>query len=254
MTVIINIVGIGRGSGKTALVEAITRKLSKRVNVWTVKHISTFFDTADKDTWRHLSAGSKATLAVTKNEIITIRKSATASLGEALTEIPQNADLLLIEGFKKSGYSKVVVAQKKEDAREVLNMVSHVFAIYGGEKAKTNWKEVDGVPVMRLTKLISTIEGMVLTDIANRLPRSNCRRCGFPSCDDLAHSILAGKATLQRCNSLLEPAVCLTINDKSVHMSSFPRELVKNIVLGIVSSLTGVEENRIGHLNLDIKV
>jgi molybdopterin-guanine dinucleotide biosynthesis protein MobB len=97
LAVVIHIIGIGRESGKTTLIENITRKLSERFNVWTVKHISTSFDTHDKDTWRHLYAGAKTVIAVTNSEIITIKKSAEASLEEALREIPEDADLILVE-------------------------------------------------------------------------------------------------------------------------------------------------------------
>ena len=254
MTVKVNIVGVGRRSGKTALVEAITKKLSKRFNVWTVKHISKSFDTADKDTWRHFHAGAKVVVAVTNNEIITIKKSTVTSLDAVLLEVHDKVDLLLVEGFKKSNYPKIVVAQKIEDVREVLSVVSEVFAIYGGEAAERDWKAIEGVPVMRLMTLISLIEKLILNDVVKKLPGLNCKSCGFPTCEAFAQSMLNDEATLDMCKALLEAGVSLTVNGEIIYLSPFPGEFIRNTVLGMVGSLKGIDKSGINRVHLDIEV
>lgn len=76
-TRIIAVVG-GKKSGKTTAVEALTRELTKRgYQVAAVKHISEegfSFDTEGKDTWRFAQAGAKTIIAVSPNEVVTIKK------------------------------------------------------------------------------------------------------------------------------------------------------------------------------------
>ena len=91
MPFIINVVGIGRKSGKTSLIEVLVRGLSKRgYRVATVKHISEgSFDTTDKDTWKHLHAGAIQVIAVSPNEIVSIRKLDEPTLNIAVKEIEE---------------------------------------------------------------------------------------------------------------------------------------------------------------------
>lgn len=170
MTVIINIIGVGRRSGKTTLIEAMTRELSKRFTIWTVKHISTSFDTADKDTWRHIQAGAKGVIAVTNCDIVIIKRNK-ASFEMALEEIPKNVNLILVEGFKESNYPKIIAAQKVYDVRKVLSVASQVFAIYETQVSESDEKKIEGIPVIsKVETLISKVEEMILNDAKNKLP------------------------------------------------------------------------------------
>ena len=93
LPLIINIVGIGRASGKTSLVEFLTKRLRQRhYRVSTVKHISKAFDTVHKDTWRHLDAGALTVVAATPNELISIKKIQNPSLEATL--IPFSSALI----------------------------------------------------------------------------------------------------------------------------------------------------------------
>ncbi|MFH0897807.1 MAG: molybdopterin-guanine dinucleotide biosynthesis protein B [Candidatus Bathyarchaeota archaeon] len=253
LTVFINIVGIGRESGKTTLIETIIQRLSDRFNIWTLKHISTSFDTADKDTWRHLHAGAKTVIAVTGNEIVTIKKSSDTFLDEDLREIPESVDLLLIEGFKKSDCPKIIVAQNIDDARKVLGDVSRVFAIHLSEASASDLEAVDGKPVLKLEALVSKVEKMVLSNSLKKLPGLNCKRCGFPTCEGLADAISKGEATLDQCNIISDETINLTVDGKHVFLSSFPREIIRNIILGMVDSLKNIERKKGSNITLEIK-
>ncbi|MCJ7632294.1 molybdopterin-guanine dinucleotide biosynthesis protein B [Candidatus Bathyarchaeota archaeon] len=254
MTVIVNIIAAGRQSGKTDLIEVLTTKLSQHHNLWTVKHISTSFDTAEKDTWRHLRAGAKGVVAVTQEEIITIKRGLNPSLERAVADIPDNIHLILVEGFKTSNYPKIVVGRKMDYIKDVITRASHVFAIYGGAIVEGEGNTVEGIPILTLKSLLSILEKMILTDIVEKLPRLNCKRCGFSSCTALAKEIGKNRADFDRCTVISESKVSLSVDGKPIYLSSFPHEFIRHTVFGLVRSLKGIDENKMAHVHLDIRV
>jgi len=167
LTVIINVIGFGRRSGKTTLIEAICRKLADRFHIWTVKHISSSFDSAHKDTWRHLHAGAKAVIAISPEETIILKKNCELPLDRVLHEVPLNVTLILIEGFKKSNYPKIVVAHNVDEARKIIENTSQVFAIFMNS-AENELEKVDGIPILKLDEVIQKIEEMIREDLTKQ--------------------------------------------------------------------------------------
>ena len=251
MTVILNVVGSARESGKTTLIEAITRRLSRRFSIWTVKHISSSFDTASKDTWRHLHAGAATVIAVTSSEQITIKKG-TRALERVLSEIPRSVDLVLVEGFKTSRYPKIITARRLADAGKVLNAVTQVFAIYLVGESRDHTETVAGTPILALNPLILEVERMIFRDHLCKLPDIDCKTCGFPTCETYASAVLKGEATFDQCTLISDEAVNLTVNDKPILLSSFPKEIFRNTVLGLIGSLKGVDVRNVSHVCLEI--
>ncbi len=130
-----------KDGGKTRLIEALTRELSKRgYKVETVKHIPhTDFtiDTPNTDTWRHAQAGARTVVAVSPHEIVVIRKAleADASLDEALklTESDE-VDIVIIEGFKRQikdrlDIPKIVVLKSKDDVHFLDSQKNVIMAV-----------------------------------------------------------------------------------------------------------------------------
>jgi len=131
LCLIINVIGIGRNSGKTYVIEDLIKNLRERgYSVFTVKHIHTGqFDTPQKDTWRHLRAGAEGVIVVTPKEIIRIKKSISPSIKEAIKEISENVDIVLVEGFKKSEGPKIISAQTSEEVKHLANQVKGIIAV-----------------------------------------------------------------------------------------------------------------------------
>ena len=103
-------------SGKTTLIEKVIRALTARgYQVATVKHTHKAFmiDAEGKDSWRHRAAGAKtvilsssaqfAVLSGTKEEL---------TIEDILQRFADDADLLIVEGFKRDAYSKIEVYRK----------------------------------------------------------------------------------------------------------------------------------------------
>lgn len=258
MPLVINVVGRGRGSGKTSIIEEITRKISDRnFQVATIKHISAeTFDTPNKDTWRHFKAGASSVLALTSGEIIHIKMTEKPSLTQALEIIGNEVDIVLVEGFKDSTNAKILVGEKSSDVNNLLPKLENVIAISG--KVTSNPYEIDkitgDVPILKIEKLLSLIEEMLIGETIKKLPGLNCKQCGYNSCMDMGKAILRGVASTDDCKTLMNTDVKLMIDNEIIHLSPFPRDFIKNVVIGMTKSLKGVELDNANFLELKINL
>lgn len=255
MPLVLNVIGIGRKSGKTSLIESMTRELTERkYKVSTIKHISKgSFDTAQKDTWKHLEAGAEEVISLSPREMVSIKRISEPLLDMAIEEIGEDSDLILVEGFKKTGYPKVIVAQTLEEAKELVKTIEEVFAISGLISETTELKSFKGIPILEPNELTSKLEGMILENMVKRLPKLNCKKCGYDSCGALAQAILRKEASIDHCKSLLDEEVILMVDGKRVFLSEFPKNFMMNTVLGMINSLKGVEREK-SKISLSIKI
>lgn len=126
-------------SGKTTLLTRLIPLLEQAgVRVGVIKHDGGHdfeWDQPGKDTWRYREAGASlvAITSKTKTAIIEQRPSSLTSLVERMTQA--GAELVLVEGFKREDFPKLVLLRKPED-QELLQIVSNV-------RAMVTWKSVN---------------------------------------------------------------------------------------------------------------
>ncbi|WP_284943761.1 molybdopterin-guanine dinucleotide biosynthesis protein B [Acidisoma cladoniae] len=102
------------GAGKTTLIrQVITRLVGQGLRVSTLKHAHHAFDIdhPGKDSWEHRKAGASEVLVVSDIRWALMHELNGApepSLGELLGKLAP-ADLVLIEGFKRSDHPKMEV-------------------------------------------------------------------------------------------------------------------------------------------------
>ena len=140
---ILQIVGY-QNSGKTTLVEKIVHALAERkIKVATIKHHGHggFPEVAQKDSERHRKAGAVVS-SVEGAGLLSL-----SSLREewSLQEIIRlyeffEVDIILIEGYKKDSYPKVVLLRSEEDV-ELLHKVENIVAVITWYDAPTNLRE-----------------------------------------------------------------------------------------------------------------
>ncbi|MGH1177976.1 molybdopterin-guanine dinucleotide biosynthesis protein B [Bacillus paranthracis] len=140
---ILQIVGY-QNSGKTTLVEKIVHALAERkIKVATIKHHGHggFPEVAQKDSERHRKAGAVVS-SVEGAGLLSL-----SSLREewSLQEIIRlyeffEVDIILIEGYKKENYPKVVLLRSEEDV-ELLHKVENIVAVITWYDAPTNLRE-----------------------------------------------------------------------------------------------------------------
>ncbi|HFJ9441560.1 MULTISPECIES: molybdopterin-guanine dinucleotide biosynthesis protein B [Bacillus] len=140
---ILQIVGY-QNSGKTTLVEKIVHTLAERkMKVATIKHHGHggFPEVAQKDSERHRKAGAVVS-SVEGAGLLSL-----SSLREdwSLQEIVRlyeffEVDTILIEGYKKESYPKVVLLRSAEDV-ELLHKVENIVAVITWYDAPANLRE-----------------------------------------------------------------------------------------------------------------
>ena len=152
---IVGVAGL-QNSGKTTLIELmVPRIVAAGFSVATVKHIAhddLRVDAAGTDTRRHRQAGARLAVAASPSETVFFHEG-----GRALNDVTRQVaafghfDLVLVEGFKKSGLAKIVVG-----------------AVEHGGKAKWRW---DGTKNGASEIANSLVEGLARERLHARKPR-----------------------------------------------------------------------------------
>ena len=142
MPSIISIVGRS-GSGKTTLLEKLIAELTSRgYRVATAKHIhgDMSFDKPNKDTWRHLEAGSEATIAFSKDSLVLVKPiSQETDLDEIARLLGEDYDIIITEGFKHSGAPKIEVHRREVGAP--LSGITKIIAVATDEPLETGTRQ-----------------------------------------------------------------------------------------------------------------
>ena len=142
MTPIVSVVGKSK-SGKTTLVEKLIQELKSRgYRVATVKHTpgGMTLDETGKDSWRHIEAGSEATIISSPDKIALIKPVArTLSLDEITLLFGEDYDLIITEGFKQDDAPKIEVHRRQ--AGPPLSQVKKLFAIVTDEPLEVKTRQ-----------------------------------------------------------------------------------------------------------------
>jgi len=251
---VIGVVGF-RKSGKTTVVEGLIRELTKRgYSVATAKHISQkgfSMDVKGKDTWRHAVAGANPVVGVSdiKTSVLIKNGMNRFSLDELLGFTPK-ADLILLEGF-----SRIVLSNEH---------VGKIFCVRNKDEYKDFKKKTRGDtiafcslqpledPIMKTREDLHILVKRVLayvdrerriSKILSCLPGLDCKKCGYASCEEMASAVYEGRAKMSDCVVLKvrsELKTEITVNDAEVPIQPFVSEVIRNSVLGMVSSLKGI--------------
>ena len=202
MPPIVSIIGKSK-SGKTTFVEKLIGELKSRgYRVATVKHVpqDLAFDKPDKDSWRHIQAGSDATAIVSPGKVILIRPVAQEpALDEVSRLVGEDYDIILAEGFKQGDAPKIEVHRR--DVGMPLTGVKKLIAIVSDEPLETKAKQFSLEDIKGLADLLE--EGFIKPQREH---------------------------------------ISLYVNDTPVTLTTFPRQIISNILLAVALCLKGVGE------------
>ena len=100
-------------SGKTGYLERLLPELRRRgLKVASVKHVPQHYhaDNPEKDTERHLAAGAQATVACARDAwVLTRPTDGEPELEDIARQLGDEFDIIIAEGFKRSGVPKIEV-------------------------------------------------------------------------------------------------------------------------------------------------
>jgi len=204
MPPIISIIGKSK-SGKTALIEKLVGELKSRgYRVATIKHSpqGMTLDEPDKDSWRHIQAGSEATAIASPGRVVLIKPIAQElTLDQIARFFGEDYDIILAEGFKHSDAPKIEVHRKEV-----------------------------GPPFSRIKKLIAIVTDEPL--------ETKTRQFSLQDIKGIADLLEEGFIKPQR------ERISLYINNIPVVLTTFPKQVITNVILAIASGLKGVGEVR----------
>ena len=202
MPPVISIVGKSN-SGKTTFIEKLIDELNSRgYRVATIKHTpqGMSLDKPDKDSWRHLNAGSEATAISSPDRVIMLKPvSQELSLDEIVRFFGEEYDIILAEGFKQDNAPKIEVHRK--EIGPPLSNVKKIIAIATDEPLETRTRQFSLEDIKGLANLLE--KGFIIPQ---------------------------------------QERLSLYVNKIPVSLSSFPKEIITNLVLAVISSLKGVKE------------
>jgi len=248
-------------SGKTTLIRSLVAELRSRgYRVMSAKHVDLkgfTIDTKGRDTWWHSRAGANPVVCVSDMETTIIYKKAQSDFG--LQELSKYAvkgtDLILLEGFsrwliKDRSVAKMVMVRNKSDYEEYLKDVVRVLCVCSYSSPRVFNSKMMVLNAERdidviVKKVVDFVENEKETyALFNELPKLDCGKCGYKSCLDLARAIKRGKASLENCVTIrLKPKLRsrIVVYGKEIPLQTFVSEIVRRSILGMLSSLKGVE-------------
>ncbi len=156
MAPVISIVGKSK-SGKTTLIEKLIPELKSRgYRVATIKHTrdDVTLDEPGKDSWRHIQAGSEATVIRTSAQVTMIKPMAEASIEDMVHLFAEDYDIILAEGFKHDNAPKIEVHRK--EAGSPLKGVKKLAAIVSDEPLDTRTRQFSLDDITGLVDLLET--------------------------------------------------------------------------------------------------
>lgn len=157
MPSIVAFVGLS-GSGKTTLIEKLIPELTSRgYRIATIKHAShgTTLDEPGKDSYRHIQAGSQATIVLSGDRALFIKPVARdVSLEEIARLFGEDPDIIIAEGFKTSEVPKIEVHRKQ--IGPPLKDLKKLIAIATDEPLETRTRQFSLEDVKPLADFIET--------------------------------------------------------------------------------------------------
>lgn len=221
-------------SGKTTLVQELTRELKQRgLKVFVCKHSHHGFDeNTHTDTYRHKQLADGV---------------AGWSPGESFISWPEEwkpadllrfvrADVALVEGGKGQGWlPRIILAEDAKIAAELAPEAA--LAVYGPEAPEGDYPELEATT--DIPKLADAIEARGF-----RLPNLNCGGCGREDCMGLTRDIVAGTATLAECTAMNAPTK-VTVNGEELPLNPFVAEMLGGGLLGMLKSLKGYAKGKV---------
>lgn len=228
---IVSIVG-KKNTGKTSLTVKVIEELTKRgYKVASIKHShhTMEMDKENTDTWKHKEAGSKVVVGIGSTTFFNVRKEMDLNRLLYLIKHLDDVDFVVIEGFKRYNYPKIITSPEVRDEYTIKEVNSFTIDQQG------------------LEDLVDLIEERG-HDIVDTLFAKNC---GFNAGENIAQEIRDGNISVDDLDDIKS---YLSIDGHVVGLNRFVSDYLKQSVLGVINTLNLEEFNveNIGKIELVI--
>lgn len=238
---VIGIIGYKK-SGKTTLILKLSEELIKRgFKIAVVKHVSKDLDLIISDTSKYQKIVPQIAAISPKEAVIFLKNK--KNLEEIIKYF--EADIVLIEGFKKEkSFPKIVCLREESEKTELfdgLQLATADFVFKETKEKLCDFNILNDEDIKKIAELI--------INRSFKLPNLNCGECGYQDCYSLAREIVKENKTINDCPSL-EPSISVKVNGKTMSINPFIAKITENTITGLLSSLKGF--NR-GDIEIKIK-
>ena len=248
---VIGVIG-HKDSGKTVFVESVVRALTRKgYHVATAKHVNQkgfSMDTEGKDTWRHSVAGANPVISFSdiETDILIKNRVKKFSLDEMSRFTPE-ADFIILEGFSwlilnDEHVGKILCVKNREEYEDYRKKAKGDIVAFCSMrplgKPILRIKEDSKILVRQALKFIR--KKQKISKILSILPRLDCTKCGYSTCEEMAVAVYQKEAKLNDCVPLRlrsKLKTMITVNDVEVPIQPFVSKIIRNSILGMVSSL-----------------
>lgn len=227
---VIGIIGYKK-SGKTTLTLKLSDELTKKgYKVAVVKHVNEHLDLANSDTSKYKESLTQVAAITPKESVIFLKNK--KNLEEIIKYF--EADIALIEGFKKEKtFPKIVCLREESEKAELFDGLQLCTAGFVSKGVDPNLYDFNILNDEDIKKIAE-----IAINKSFKLPNLNCGECGYQNCYSLAQEIVKGNKTPGDCPSL-EPSTLVKVNGKIVPMNPFIAKIIKNTITGLLSPLKG---------------
>lgn len=245
----------GKHSGKTTIIQNLIRELKGRgYRIGSVKEMPNvkWVDVPEKETWKHGEAGAEIVAGTAINETVLFVKRKLSM--EETAVFFAGFDYLLLEGFEgEKTVAKIIAAKNAAEAQAFHDdLAIAISGIITKSEEEAKKASTLGIPIFDCRLEIERLADLVAQKALPPFPGfTHCGECGYKSCHELAKAIIAGTANLRGCPLYGRKDVVLEVNGKTVPLKSFPSMFIKKVLLGMVSSLNGVD--RVEEIKLVVK-
>ena len=144
-----------KNSGKTTLIEKLVKALTARgYRVGVIKHDGHEFkaDHEGTDSYRHKQAGAENVIVYSDTKIMMIKDKQKAVDIEALINLQQDMDLVILEGQKHSDFPKIEIVRRAVSKESVCNKDT-LLALCTDTDLK-----IEGIPTVDLDDIDAILE------------------------------------------------------------------------------------------------
>jgi molybdopterin-guanine dinucleotide biosynthesis protein B len=182
---VIGIIGYKK-SGKTTLTLKLSDELKKRgYKVAVVKHTNKDLDLANSDTSKY-KEGLTQVAAITPEESVIFLKHK-KNLEEIIKYF--EADIILIEGFKREKtFPKIVCLREESEKAELFDGLQLCTAGFVSKELNPKLCDFNILNDGDIKKIAN-----IVIEKSFKLPNLNCGECGYRDCYGLAQEIVKGR-------------------------------------------------------------
>jgi len=231
-----------KGTGKTRLLASIVRTLTSReLRVVIVKRSHEKIDLTVKSTARLLNSKPLAVAYQSPyDNVLLFNRNFNL---DALLDI-LNPHVILYEGFKSSPYPKILTALREEHLNIDLDksLVKMVIGPEGIREASFKLYPNARFANVEAENVTNEVLQFIIEEYISRLPKLNCGRCGYTTCNEYVEKLTKGEAEIGKC-VIENPPTKLYVDWSKVVLSPYPATVLNSLLKAFVSTLKDVKKN-----------